>query len=104
MNGQHPLAQKWTQEAEAYERDGQPSGAILRRVANELLTYERERALQELTLDEGARESGRHKDTIARWIDQGELENVGTKGRPRVRRGDLLEKLRTSYTRKTSSR
>jgi hypothetical protein len=96
----HPLAQKWREQAASYEGDGQLGAALLRRVANELETYELERTNQPLTLDEAADVSGFHRDHIARLLAQEEngLENVGRKGAPLVRRGDLPMKGRRKST------
>jgi len=87
----HPLAQKWRQRAAEYELDGQPGAAVLRRVANELEQFEIERSNEPLDLTAAAEVSGFHRDHIARLLAQEEngLENIGQKGHPLVRRGDL---------------
>ena len=97
----HPLAARWREEAQLLRRCGAHEAATTREAcADELDAYERERGLQPLTLTQASAESGRHKDTIARYIDEGELENVGKKGSPLVRRGDLLAKLTKPSPRK----
>jgi hypothetical protein len=45
-----------------------------------------------LTLQQAAEESGFTYSTIEKKVANEELENVGEKGRPRVRRGDLPKK------------
>ena len=74
---------------------------MARSFADELESYEEKHGSELLTLDQAHIESGRHRDTIARWIDEGELENVGKKGAPLVRRADLLAKLTKPSPRKT---
>ncbi len=101
----HPLAQKWRQEADQNERRGLKEVAnFARSFADELDIYERERGLETLSLSQAAVESGRHPDTIARYIADGELENVGKKGSPLVRRGDLVERLKKPTHRKKTPR
>jgi hypothetical protein len=103
MDHHHPMAQKWRQEADRDEQRGLKDVAAMgRHFADELDGYERDRGQERLTLSQAAAESGRHKDTIARYIDQGDLENVGKKGSPLVRRGDLLAKLKKPTRRKTT--
>lgn len=45
-----------------------------------------------LTLQDAARESGMHADTLRHLISKGKLPNAGRKGAPRIRRGDLPRK------------
>jgi hypothetical protein len=47
---------------------------------------------QPLTLQQAAEESGFSYSTIEKKVASEELENVGEKGKPRVRRGDLPKK------------
>lgn len=84
------LANRYLKESELFLRYGQEEpAAVLRRVAKDL---EDERSIHEsepLTLDEAAEESGYSYSTLQRKVAIGELPNVGEKGAPRVRRGDL---------------
>ena len=85
---------KWAERAEELGRlrasvDGH-------RIISEFLT-ELERLFRDeesdiLTLDEAAEYSGFSADHIGRSIRRGSIENVGQRGRPRVRRGDLPRK------------
>jgi hypothetical protein len=52
----------------------------------------RERELHALTLEEAARESGYSYSSLQKKVASGGLTNVGTKGSPRVRRGELPRK------------
>ncbi len=60
--------------------------------AQELETALRECELEELTLQGAADESGYSYSAIQKKVADGELQNVGDKNRPRVRRGDLPRK------------
>jgi hypothetical protein len=85
------LAEHWRDEAARLEHYG--AGAIaaaLEACAAELDAAEREYLFETLTLEEAAEESGLSYDTIGRKVRTGELPNAGEKGRPRVRRCDLL--------------
>lgn len=55
----------------------------------DLREWWRESQLEELTLEEAASYSGLTYDTLRKKVARGEISNVGEKGRPRVRRGDL---------------
>jgi hypothetical protein len=44
---------------------------------------------EELTLSEAALRSGYSSDHLSRLLREGKLQNVGRKGRPRIRAGDL---------------
>jgi hypothetical protein len=71
-------------------------------VANEILTdveqLEHESPSDALTLSEGARVSGYSTDHLRHLIAAGQLENLGRKHAPRVRRGDLPRKATMSPT------
>jgi hypothetical protein len=54
----------------------------------------REHELEALTLDQAAAESGYTYSALEKMMRRGELQNVGKKGAPRVRRGDLPRKPR----------
>jgi hypothetical protein len=62
--------------------------------ADDLEQHERQRELEALTLEEASLESGYSYSTLEKKTRRGELENVGRKGRPRVRRVDLPCKAR----------
>ena len=66
--------------------------AMLSRMLQELeaaLTGERS---EELTISEASHVSGFSTEHLARLVRQGRIANVGRKGAPRVRRGDLPSK------------
>jgi hypothetical protein len=58
----------------------------------ELESYLRQYAAAALTMEEAAAESGYSYSAIQKKVSTGELENVGTKGRPRVLRHQLPRK------------
>ncbi len=89
----HQLAEQWEKEAKAYERDGQPGAAILRRVAEQVVKKAQEWLTKEpLTLREASIESGFTETHLQRLIHDGKLENVGEPRSPRVLRQDLPRK------------
>jgi len=89
------LPQLWRHEAAVLRRRGAAGQAeALESCADELEAWERQRALEGLTLEEAERESGYTYSALEKMVRRGELENVGEKGRPRVRRGDLPRKPR----------
>ena len=89
------LPERWRQEAGVLRRRGAANQAdALESCADELEAWERERALEALTLEDAERESGYSYSALEKMVRRGELENVGEKGRPRVRRGDLPRKVR----------
>jgi hypothetical protein len=67
---------------------------VLEACAAQLESAAREHALEALTLDEARNESGYSYSALQKMVASGELENVGNKGSPRVRRGDLPRKAR----------
>lgn len=85
---------KWAQRAEEL---GRLSASVDgRRLISEFLA-ELERLFREeesdiLTLEQAAQYSGYSADHIGRSMRRGSIENVGERGRPRVRRGDLPRK------------
>jgi hypothetical protein len=66
--------------------------AIWNAAASDLEQYEREHALELLTLQQGADESGYSAAHVGRLVAEGKLDNYGEKGSPRIRRGDLPKK------------
>jgi len=89
------LPELWRHEAAVLRRRGAAGQAeALESCAAELEAWESQRALEALTLEEAERESGYSYSAIEKMVRRGEIENVGEKGRPRVRRGDLPRKAR----------
>lgn len=82
-------ADTWRSEAKLLRRRGAPQQAdTLVSAAEDLEDRLREWALELLTLEEAARETGLAYDTIQRKVGS-ELPNAGQQGNPRVRRADL---------------
>jgi hypothetical protein len=89
------LPGRWRADAEILRRRGAAQQAdALESCAAELEQFERERALQALTLEQAAQESGYTYSALEKMVRRGEIENLGEKGRPRLRRGDLPRKPR----------
>ena len=87
------LAARWRAEADILRRRGAVAQAeALESCAIELEEYERERALEALTLEQAETESGYSYSALEKMIRRGELLNIGKRGSPRVRRGDLPKK------------
>ena len=89
------LAEQWRAEAEMIRRRGQEAlAAMADSYADELEAALREHDLEALTLREAAEESGYSYSALQKMVTKGELQNVGDRHRPRVRRGDLPRKVR----------
>lgn len=88
----HPLAQRWRATADSVRRYDPDLARFFEAVAEDLDVYEREYHLEALTLEQAAQESGYSKDHLSRLVVEGRIENVGKKGAPRTRRGDLPRK------------
>jgi hypothetical protein len=63
--------------------------ALLERVAGDIERAKANEQNEALTVEEAAAESHYSRDHIARLVRLGAIENVGRKGAPRIRRGDL---------------
>jgi hypothetical protein len=87
------LPELWRREAIVLRRRGAAGQAdALESCAAELVAWQHERAFESLTLEQAEQESGYSYSALEKMVRRGELENVGEKGRPRVRRGDLPRK------------
>ena len=87
------LAANWEADAEVLERRGDARGAALcRQCAVELREAVRADGNASLTLSEAALESGYSEDHLRHKVAEGQIPNVGRKGAPRIRRGDLPKK------------
>ncbi len=87
------LAAQWRTVAETFSTYGDNAHATtLRQCAADLEAAEREHDLAALTLDEAADESGHSYSSIQKKVATGELQNIGERHRPRVRRCDLPRK------------
>lgn len=95
MNVQ-PICDRWRDEADLFESRGMEREAqMVRSYADELEAAQREYLYETLTLEQAADEAGRSYDTVQRWVADGTVPNAGEKGRPRVRRCDLLPNVET---------
>ncbi len=88
------LAERWRQEADAYERDRArvDAATLLRRVANDLDAEWHAWRSEELTLPQAALESQYTPDSLGRLVTRGTIPNAGQKHAPRIRRVDLPKK------------
>lgn len=87
------LVTEWREEATTLRRWGATVNAdAVEACAIQLETRLREYALESLTLEDAARESGYSYSALQKQLATGELPNAGTKGRPRLRRSDLPRK------------
>jgi hypothetical protein len=89
------LVARWRADAEVLRRRGaEIQAVVLEGCAADLEAFERQQALEALTLEQAAAESGFSYSALQRAVASGTVANVGTKGSPRVRRGDLPRKAR----------
>ena len=89
------LAERWRQEAALFRKRGQSQvAALMESMAADYEAVERERVLEELTLTEAVEESGYSYSALQKMLASGQLENLGEKHAPRVRRVDLPRKAR----------
>lgn len=72
---------------------GNPHAAeVVEHFAAELEAAVREHELEALSLEDAVRESGYSYSALQKMVTSGKLQNIGEKGRPRVRRCDLPRK------------
>jgi hypothetical protein len=89
------LPERWRAEAAILRRRGAAAQAeLLESCATDLEQDERERGLQALTLEDAAAQSGYSYSALQKMVADGQLLNVGKKGKPLVRRGDIPRKPR----------
>lgn len=89
----HPLAQQWREDARTLRRRASETQAdVLESCAQDLEAWSREQALEALTLNQAAQESGYSYSALEKMVREGRLPNVGSKGAPRVRRANLPRK------------
>ena len=91
MGAMHDLVARWRSEAETVERCGHEStGKLIRRLAVEVDEALRDDQHETLTLAEAALESSYSTEHLRKMVASGTIPNAGEKGRPRIRRSDLL--------------
>ncbi len=86
------LAEHWRTRADELERYAPAAAVAFRECAAELDAQGRQDADAVLTLQEAALASGYSPEHLRHQIAAGAIPNVGRKGRPRVRAGDLPRK------------
>lgn len=103
MKQHTPLIERWKQEAQLYDRRGLTEfAALVRSFVAEVEMFDRERALEALTLEQAASESGYTAPHLGQLVRDGQIENVGRPGAPRIRRADLPKKFVPRATPRTS--
>jgi len=90
------LSERWRSDAETLASYDERLAAVARRHADELDASLASLADDVLDLKAAAKASGYSTDRLRHMIADGDLPNVGRKGAPRVRRGDLPKKPGTS--------
>jgi hypothetical protein len=89
------LIARWRADADLFDRYGDAQKAQVCRVhADEVEAAVRAAENDTLTLAEAALASGYSVDRLRHMVAEGRLANVGHKGAPRLRRGDLPIKTR----------
>lgn len=84
------MAEQWRERAATLERYGASNQAsALRACAAELVEAGDGWGLEALSLTQAVKESGLSYSALQKMVGGGRLMNVGTRGNPRVRRGDL---------------
>jgi hypothetical protein len=87
------IATRWRDDAARFAELGQDGLARMSEAyAREYEAAVRDWRAEELTLEQAANESGLAYTTLQHKLRDGSLQNVGEKGRPRVRREDLFRK------------
>src|SRR2546427_10423430 len=95
-SGPTALVARWRAEAEVLRRRGAESLATcLVGCADELAEWAKQHALEALTLEQAAAESGYSYSALQHRLADGSLKNAGTQHRPRIRRADLPRKVQT---------
>ena len=90
MNALPDLAARWREEAGLLRGYGASEAAATAELhAQQVIEAVKRAEDEELTLEEAAVASGYSKRRLSELIKEGTLSNVGARGRPRLRRGDL---------------
>ena len=84
-----PLMIRWRERAAALEPYAPNVAHVFRECAAELEAAQREAAVDAVSVAEAAVLSGYTANGIGGMIRRGEIENVGTKRRPKIRRCDI---------------
>ena len=90
MNPLLALAARWREEAGLLRGYGASEAAATAELhAQQVIEAVKRAEDEELTLEEAATASGFARRTLRGKVASGEIPNVGRKGAPRIRRGDL---------------
>lgn len=90
MNAVERLAETWREDAGRLRTYGDARGAeLMETLAGQLKAALEEARAEVLTLAQAAQESGYSERRLRELVAEGKVLNVGEKGRPRFRRGDL---------------
>ena len=93
MSNPHPLVEEFRRHAAYNDVYGSLDAArIWRKAAEAVDIYFSQTDLEVLTLQEASTASGFSVSQLSRLVEQGQLDNAGRKGAPRLRRGDLPRK------------
>ena len=91
------LVIRWRADAERLVRYADERGAaVVRRLADELDAALSTVADEPLTLAQAAQESGYSRGRLRHMVAAGQVPNLGRKGAPRLRRGDLPHKAKSA--------
>src|SRR6266516_813092 len=94
-SGPSGVVARWRAEADVLRRRGAEALAVsLESCAQERERWAQEYALEALTLDQAAAESGYSYSALQHMVADGKVKNAATPGhRPRIRRSDLPRKV-----------
>jgi hypothetical protein len=87
------LLSRWRSDADVLEEHGAIDRASgLRKAAKDVESALEETELESLTIEQAVEEGGYTYSAIEKGLRNGELPNVGKRGSPRIRRGDIPRK------------
>jgi len=92
------ITTRWRRDAEIlHRRGGDEQAAVLESCVADLEEEARTYSLEALTVGQAANESGYSYGALQKMVSEGTIPNVGKKGAPRIRRGDLPKKPGSSH-------
>lgn len=98
------LPDVWRAMADAQRKRGLEAVACaIEDCAADLEACQDAEALEELTLEKAARESGYSYKHLSRMVSAGEIPNAGTSGSPRIHREDLPRRRTSGKEKKTTT-
>lgn len=97
------LAREWREDAERFRTYGaEQLATACAKHADDLEAALAAREMTAVTLEEAAEMGGYSYSHLQHLVAEGKIENVGSKGEPRIRRADVPVK--AGHTRRTESR